>query len=114
MDVKWTILGSVLLGEGKLLNISSSGMLLQMDSTYDPHIRGKVYVDAPGVEPLVFGPKKGRVVWTKKIESTSGFQCGLEFDRDMPFDKKLEKWIDHKSDQIALTTNANILNHFIN
>ena len=112
-DVRWTVLGSELLGEGKILNISFSGMLLQMDKNYDPHIRGKLYVDAPGAEPLAFGPKKGRVVWTKRIDSTNGFQCGLEFDRDMPFDKPLDQWIDKKSDEIALTTNANILNHFV-
>lgn len=112
-DVRWTVLGSELLGEGKILNISFSGMLLQTDGHYDPHVRGKFYVDALGAEPLVFGPKKGHVVWTKRIENTQGFQCGIEFEKDMPFDKRLDQWIDKKSDEMAQATNANILSHFV-
>lgn len=112
-DVRWTVLGSEILGEGKVLNISSSGLLLVTDKNYTPYVRGKLYVDAPGVEPLAFGPKKGRVVWTRKVDNGSGFVCGIEFDRDMPFDSRLDSWLNQKSDELSQTTNANILDHFV-
>lgn len=112
-DIRWTVLGSELLGEGKILNISSSGLLMQVDQHYNPHVKGKVYVDASGAEPLAFGPKKGRVVWTRRIESTNGFQCGVEFDKNLPIDSRLERWLDQKEEELSKTTNANILNHFV-
>ena len=112
-DVRWTVLGSEILGEGKVINISSSGLLLLTDNNFDPHVRGKVYVDATGIDPLVFGPKKGRVVWTKRNENATGFQCGIEFDRNMPFDARLDQWISQKEGEMAFTTDAKILNHFI-
>ncbi len=112
-DVRWTVLGTELLGEGKIVNISSSGLLLQTDKNYNPHVRGKVYVDAVGADPLVFGPKRGRVVWTRRIENAEGFQCGVEFEKNMPFDSRLEQWIDKKAEEISQTTNANILSHYV-
>lgn len=112
-EVRWTVLGSELLGDGKVLNISHSGLLLQTDTNFDPHVRGKLYLDSPSSDDLEFGPKKGRVVWTRKIENNTGFQCGIEFDRNQSSDSRLDQWIEKKSDEIAQTTDANILRHYV-
>ena len=112
-DIRWAVLGEDISGEGKVFNISASGLLLQTDAKFDPRRQGIVYIDAQGEEPLGFGPKKGRIVWFRPIPAGKGYQCGVEFFKDSPLDKPLQKWLDRRLEALAQTTDANILNHYI-
>ena len=112
-DIRWVVLGEDVTGEGKVLNISASGLLLQTDAQFDPRRLGILYIDAHGEQPLGFGPKKGNIVWLKALPARQGYQCGVEFLKKSPFDRPLQEWIDCKVERLAQATDANILNHYI-
>ncbi|MBI4308767.1 MAG: PilZ domain-containing protein [Candidatus Omnitrophica bacterium] len=112
-DVRWVVLGKDVAGEGKVFNISTSGLLLQTDAQFDPRRSGVLYIDAHGEAPLEFGPKKGKIVWFRSMPSRPGYQCGVEFLKNLPFDRPLQEWIDRKVEAFAQAENANILNHYI-
>lgn len=112
-DIRWTVLGKDDQGRGKILNISSSGLLLQTDENFNPRNQGTLFIDAPGAQPLEFGPRKGKVVWMRRLsEGRQGFQCGVEFIKNSA-DKPLEDWLDQKTRHLAEATDPNILNHYI-
>ena len=112
-DIRWTVLGQNDYGEGKVLNISSSGLLLQTDGHFNPLHQGMFFIDAVGKEPLGFGAKKGKVVWMRRLpEGRPGFQCGIEFMKNV-FDKPLQDWLEQRIESLAQATNANILNNYI-
>ena len=112
-DIRWVVLGEDIFGEGKVFNISTSGLLLQTDAKFDPRRRGIVYIDAHGEEPLGFGPKKGNIVWSRPLPAKQGYQCGVQFLKNSPFDKLLQEWINGKVEALVQATDANILNHYI-
>ena len=112
-DVRWTILGTELMGEGQVVNISLSGMLLQTDHHYNPHVKGKVYVDAHGAVPLEYGAKKGRIVWTKKLENQQGYRCGVEFEPNTQYEPRLNKWMNARAAEFEQTTNVVILSNLM-
>ncbi len=112
-DIRWTVLGTDDIGEGKVLNISTSGLLLQTDASFNPQHRGTVFIDASGPEPLAFGAKKGKLIWLRRMpEGRKGYQCGVEFLKDV-VDTPLYDWIDRKTTELAQAANANIVNHYI-
>ena len=113
-DVRWTILGTDLVGEGKVVNISSSGLQLITDAHFDPHKKGLLYIDAHGKIPLSFGAKKGRVVWVRPLPNGKpGYQCGIEFASGKGWDKILNDWINKKTDELSQTANVNILKNYV-
>jgi hypothetical protein len=112
-DIRWTIAGTDIAGEGKILNISTSGLLLTTDSKFNPQKQGLLEIKGDG-EDLPFGTKKGKVVWLRRMpEGRPGYQCGVEFDKKAPLDKPLYDWIDRKTQEISQAGSANILNHYI-
>lgn len=113
-DIRWTVLGTNLTGEGQVLNMSSSGFLLRTDGNFDPKRSGVLYIDSQDDKPLVFGSKKGKIVWLRRIsENRPGYLCGVEFLKDSPQDKKLEGWLETKTDELSRISDANILINFL-
>lgn len=113
-DIRWTVVGEDLVGDGKVLNVSASGLMLQTDAAFDPRRKGVMFVDATGQEPLPYGPKQGKIVWVRRLpEGRPGFQCGIEFTRNVPWDKLLNEWIGRKEDEVAQAANATILTNYI-
>ena len=113
-DVRWAVLGGDDYGEGKVLNVSASGLMLQTDDAFDPNGKRELFIDAVGKDPLVFGAKKGRVVWSRRMpENRPGYQCGVEFMRDQGLDKALSDWLDNKTQELHKITDANILKNYI-
>jgi hypothetical protein len=113
-DIRWTILGTDTVGEGKVLNISTSGMLLTTDEKFNARMQGMMYIDAPDSEPLAFGPKKGKLVWMRRMpDGRKGFQCGLEFQKNVGPDKALEEWLNKKTEELSRAESASILNHYV-
>jgi len=80
IPIKWQIKDSQMNGEGRVLNISASGMLLEAKSGISP-IERCVF----GFESLVQGsinfiPQEGRLVWSKKKSfGKDKMLCGIEF-----------------------------------
>ena len=114
VDIRWAILGTDLSGEGKILNISASGFLLQTDGKFDPKRSGLLYIDSYDEKPLAFGPKKGKIVWLKRMPGNRpGYVCGVEFLRNTPTDKVLNDWISRKTEELSQATDAKILVQYI-
>lgn len=77
--ISWLLDGKGLRGKGRVRNISSSGMLLEIDSELEPKDRWVLSVDMPS-EVDSFIPKKGQLVWSKKKGfSKRKYLCGIEF-----------------------------------
>jgi len=75
--IAWSIDG--INGKGKVRNISTSGMLLETDTIFDPKEHRVLSFDSV-VGENDFIPKTGRVVWQKKKNfSRNGSICGIQF-----------------------------------
>ena len=112
-DIRWAVLGTDDSGEGKVHNVSASGLSFQTDGKFNPKHQGDVFIDALGQDPLAFGSKKGKLVWMRRMpEGRQGYQCGIEFTRD-GLDKRLNDWLNLKTEELAQAMDANILNHYI-
>ena len=115
MDITWSMPGEDMTGQGQIVNISSSGLLLQIDGSFKPLDNCILSVDPSldeeGRSP--FAQKKAKVVWFRKINTSKySYQCGLEFLND---DKKdLLDWIERRAAQLGETMNASILNNYTN
>ena len=114
IDIRWVILGTEVAGEGKILNISASGFLLQTDGKFDPKRSGVLFIDSHDEKPLPFGAKKGKIIWLKRMPGNQpGFVCGVEFLKNSPTDKALNDWIGKKTEELSKATDANILVQYI-
>jgi hypothetical protein len=117
MDVTWSMPGEDLAGQGLIVNISNSGLLLQIDNSFKPLDQCVLAVD-PALEDEEKPPflsKKGKVVWFRRINTSRyTYQCGLEFLREPRMDNDLLSWIEHKTAQLSQTMNVSILNNYAN
>ncbi len=113
VPVRWTVLGTDVIGEGKVLNVSSSGLLLQTKTPHNLIYSGVLYIDAHGPESLEFGPKKGKVMWSRRTSDGQDVQYGIEFVKGRPQDKALDEWINVRSNNLTEIVDAKILEHYI-
>lgn len=112
-DIRWTVLGDDISGEGKVLNISTSGLLFQTDKKFDISRIKRLYIDSQSSEPLSFGPKKVKIVWVRPMPNgKAGYICGVEFIKEA-FDKKLEDWINQKLESLGRISDPNILKNYL-
>ena len=79
LDITWKLDDQDVSGEGTIINISSSGVLLQTDRAFKPLDHSILSFDS-GEEILPFEAKKGRIVWFRQIHTPQErLQCGIEF-----------------------------------
>ena len=108
LDVTWKVVGQEVSGEGLVVNISSSGLLLQTDKVFRPSDPCVLSIES-GSEALPFGPKKGKIIWFRRIHTPQErFQCGVQFITDR-LDKDFQQWLDKKVNQLSQAADANIL-----
>ncbi|MBF0489950.1 MAG: PilZ domain-containing protein [Candidatus Omnitrophica bacterium] len=114
MDVTWSMPGEDITGQGQVLNISSSGILLQIDNSFKPLSNSVLSVDSEFEEEKPpFVNKKGKVMWFRRINTSKyAYQCGLEFLEGQSTDKEFLDWIEDKTVQLGQTMNASILNNY--
>ena len=114
MDVTWSMPGEDITGVGQIVNISSSGLLLQIDNSFKPLDHSVLCVDPEFDENKPpFLSKKAKVVWFRRIDTSKfTYQCGLEFLREQNSDNNLIDWIENKTSQLAQTMNVSILNNY--
>jgi hypothetical protein len=114
MEVTWSMPGEDITGQGQILNISNSGLLLQIDDSFKPLDQCVLSID-PEIdeERPPFLSKKGKVVWFRRIKTPKySYQCGLEFLKEPQLDDDFINWIENKTAQLAQTMNASILNNY--
>ncbi len=117
IDITWNMPGEDIAGQGQILNISSSGILLQIDNSFRPLDNSVLSIDPEVVkeEKAPFFNKKGKVVWFRNIQSPRyTYLCGVEFLKDQGPDKGLMNWIDSKVNNIAQVMDVGILNNYMN
>ena len=117
IDITWSMPGEDIAGQGQILNISSSGILLQIDNSFRPLDNSVLSIDPEMIEEekVPFFNKKGKVVWFRNIQSPHyTYLCGVEFLRDQGLDKSLNDWIDNKTTKIAQIMDVGILNNYMN
>src|SRR4051794_31070063 len=104
MNVTWSMPGENIAGQGQILNISSSGLLLQIDGSFKPLDHCVLSID-PTIdeeEKPPFLNKKGKVVWFRRIQTSKyTYQCGLEFLQEQRMDGDLVDWLENKTAQLA-------------
>lgn len=117
IDITWNMPGEDIAGQGQILNISSSGILLQIDNSFRPLDNSVLSIDPEVIaeEKAPFLNKKGKVVWFRNIQSARySYLCGVEFLKDQGYDKSLHNWIDNKVNHIAQVVDVGILNNYMN
>ncbi|MBF0510927.1 MAG: PilZ domain-containing protein [Candidatus Omnitrophica bacterium] len=111
LDVTWKVEGEEISGEGVVMNISKSGVLLQTDKTFRPPEKCVLSLESRQDDQL-FSHKKAKMMWFRRIQGAKQprFQCGLEFltgGKDQPF----QEWLQMKTDSLSNAQDVNILAH---
>src|SRR5690348_3843734 len=82
IDVAWKVSELKVSGEGTVVNISTSGLLLQTDHMFRPSDNCILSIESGG-EVLPFAPKNGRIIWFRRIHTPQErLQCGIQFLAD--------------------------------
>jgi len=82
IDVTWKVTDQDVAGEGMVVNISTSGLLLQTDRVFKPTDNCVLTIDSEN-ETLPFSGKRGKIMWFRRISAPQErFQCGIEFLKD--------------------------------
>jgi len=108
LDVTWKLEDQEVSGEGTVMNISTSGLLLQTDRVFALSDDCVLSIES-GVETLPFAAKKGKLMWVRRIHTPQErFQCGVEFLQDK-VDNTFQEWLAMKIDQLSQAADAKIL-----
>jgi len=112
IDVTWRIEAQHVSGTGVLINISSSGFLLQTDRLFRPS--DDCILSIKPVSPsLSFAPKRGKIKWLKRIHTPKDrYQCGVEFLPDA-MDRDFQGWLNTKVEELGQIQNMNILSNLV-
>lgn len=115
IDVNWQIEGdSQLSGEGTIINVSQSGVLLLLDKAFVPVDKCIVSIVSQDQSQAPFYGKKGKVVWLKKfVLNQPRLQFGIEFLKHDAQDLRFNQWLNGQIDRLSQVTNANILQHYV-
>ncbi|OGX32012.1 MAG: hypothetical protein A2787_03135 [Omnitrophica WOR_2 bacterium RIFCSPHIGHO2_01_FULL_48_9] len=90
-------------GEGKVLNISASGLLLDTNRDFSPIEQAAFSLESIAYDNGQFLPKAGRLVWSKSQGARNNRLCGIEFVQPE------EKVISHLRERVqaGITKTAN-------
>ena len=92
MDLKWSIPEKKIKGEGKIYNLSISGMLITTDHLFKPAEDLIVNFSSPQVPVL---PLKGKLAWFKKLgKERVYYQCGVKFVKDESYGPSWLQWME--------------------
>jgi len=110
MDVSWKVADQGISGEGTVVNISSSGLLLQTDRIFELSDNCVLSIES-GLEDLPFESKKGKIMWFRRIHTPQErFQCGVQFIKDQR-DNEFQQWLEKKVNRLSEASDAKILNN---
>ena len=107
-DVAWKVLDQDVSGEGTIVNISNSGLLLQTDRVFRPTDNCVLSLESSD-QALPFNNRKGKIVWFQRIHTpTERYRCGIQFLPDHT-DSGFQRWLDSKVGQLSEASDAKIL-----
>ena len=110
IDVAWKVTDQDVSGEGTVVNISSSGLLLQTDRVFRPTDDCVLLIES-GADVLPFAAKKGKIMWFRRIHTPQErFQCGIQFVADNT-DNSFKQWLETKIKELGGTADANVLSN---
>lgn len=110
IDVAWKVADQEISGEGMVVNISTSGLLLQTDRVFSPSDNCVLSIES-GAEVLPFAPPKGRIMWFRRIHTPQErLQCGVQFLPDNP-GNDFKQWLEMKVNQLSDAGDVKILGH---
>ncbi len=114
MDATWSMPGEDMAGQAQILNVSSSGLLIQIDDSFKPLEHSVLSIDPElNEEEPPFLNRRAKVMWFRRIKTARySYQCGVEFLKGNSPDDGLVNWIENKTTQIAQITDPRILNNY--
>jgi len=108
LDVSWKLAGQEVSGEGTVVNISTSGFLLQTDRVFQASDECVLSIDS-GVEALPFAAKMGKIMWFRRIHTPQErYQLGVQFLKDKK-DDDFQQWLEEKVTRLSEASDAKIL-----
>ena len=115
IDVEWSMPDQGTSGPGRIFNISSSGIQLEVNSSgplnHSPILLKMELIEGDKVR--VFN-KKGKILWFYKINNPNfNYKCGVEFIDKTGLDKDFNNWIESKTTELYQTLDVHILNNYI-
>ena len=113
IPVHWKIKGKNVEGNGEVLNISISGLLLETDSAFSPLDEGELEIE-PIDKGIQFLPRDGHLVWFRKIKIlNTRFWCGLEFTNpSQETVEEIKRKVEEVQEKMAQASNVNILQNY--
>ena len=114
LDVAWKLLDHEgISGQGTVVNISASGLLLQADQPFQLSDDSVLFIEPSNAQPLPFAPKKGKVMWSRGIHTPQErLQCGVEFLPDKK-DAHFKDWLAKKMDLLNEVGDVKILSNMV-
>ncbi len=110
IDITWKHEDQEESGEGTVVNISSSGLLLQTDRLFKVSDQSVLSFGSK-VNSLPLAGKKGRVMWYRRIVTPhERYQCGIQLLEDNS-DRDFQQWLGMKIDRLSEALNINILSN---
>ena len=113
--IRWLIEGRTGFREGIVRDISSSGMLIEIELATPPRHNLIIRFEPLNEEEIKIFPKKAELVWYKRMRTKPNhYLCGAEFiDASEGFldyiQVKLEAWLR----KLAKASNVNILKNYL-
>ena len=113
VPVFWKIKDKNIEGQGEVINISTSGLLLETDSAFSPLDESKLEIE-PIDKVIHFIPRQGQLVWFKKIKIlNTRFWCGIEFIKPpQETVEEIKRKVEEVQVQMAQASNLNILQNY--
>ena len=111
IDVTWKVADQETSGEGMVVNISSSGLLLQTDKVFKPSDHCVLSIET-GEKTLPFKAKQGKIIWFRRIQTPQErIQCGIQFLANA-MDVDFQHWFEIKVNQLSQAGDAKILGNW--
>ena len=114
LDVNWKVNGQEDVGEGTVLNISTSGLLFQTDKVFQASDNCELSLELIPGEGRPVTIKKGKLMWFRRIRTPQErYQCGVQFLDKNAFDKDFQQWLDEEITRLSEASNINILSNLV-
>jgi hypothetical protein len=109
-NVTWSIPDQKLKGEGKVFNISLSGMQFVTD-VFEVREGQTIHFSVAQIPAF---PSKGKLAWFRKIgQKQSQYQCGVKFVKEATYNPKWTQWMEDNISKMGDAEDTRVLNRMI-
>jgi len=110
-DIFWSIPGQKIEGQGRIYNISLSGMLFVTDRLFDPAHALEMCFSVPEIPSF---PSKGKLVWFRKVgQGRSQYQGGVKFSDEKSHNPLWIKWMEENILKLADVQDSKVLDRIL-